>query len=265
MAQYKDYVKDELAEEIEQAGEAAEERREQDDGIPARFKGKSPEEIAKAYAELEKLNSRQAQDLGAMRKTVDELLTLQSRESESPAAKEPPKPVTVDDLYENTDETIRRVAREESTGRVEELEKQLQQMKRESLLNQFSKDHPGWQDTVKSEEFAEWVKESPYRLRLVKDADSYDLEAADTLLSMYNDVKGRAKEAEKKQERKSAIKQASLESSGPTSPDLVETFSRLDLMEKRIAARRGDQKADRWLKTRADAIAAAYAEGRLVD
>lgn len=265
MAQFKDYVKDQLEEEIEQAGEAAEERREQADGIPERFKGKSAEEIAKAYAELEKLNSRQAQDLGTMRKTVDELLTLQSRESESPAAKEPPKPVTVDDLYENTDEAIRRVAREESSGRVEELERQLQQMKRESLLNNFSKEHPGWQETVQSPEFVEWVKESPYRLRLVKDADSYDLEAADTLLSLYDESKNRVAKAESKQKQRAAIKNATLESSSPSSPDLVETFSRIDLMEKRIAAKNGDMKAERWLKSRADAIAAAYAEGRLVD
>ena len=57
MAKYTDYVKDDIDSEIEDASTKAAERQDES-AIPERFRGKTVEEVAHSYTELEKLNSR---------------------------------------------------------------------------------------------------------------------------------------------------------------------------------------------------------------
>ena len=83
MAKYADYVKDDIDDEIIDAGQEAATRA-AEETIPDRFKGKSKAEIAASYVELQALHSKQGNDLGSMRKTVDQLLELQSQKSTSP-------------------------------------------------------------------------------------------------------------------------------------------------------------------------------------
>lgn len=269
MAKYEDYVKD-IESEIADAGQQQEQRaRDAKTGrfIPDRFKDKSIEDVIQSYEELEKLNSRQSQDLGAMRKTVDQLLDIQSKAS-SPAP-EPSKPVSVDDLYEDTDGVLRRVAKEEVSGEVQELRTELQQLRLERALAKLEDKFEGWQQRVQEPEFNAWVQESPYRQRMYRDADSGDFDAAEEILGMYYEQNRRQETAEERYEqevqRQQDLNTATLESSSPAAPTSDETYSRHDLMEARLAAKRGDTKAERWLQAHADSIAIAYEEGRIVD
>ena len=263
MAKYEDYVKDELSAEIADAS-AGSEARAEDAGIPDRFKGKTVEDVVKSYVELEKMNSRQAQDLGAMRRSVDTLLELESRRTNA-KAEEPSKPsVTADELYEKPEEVIRRVAREEAEARVQNLEQEVMMGKATSALEQFGAKYPDWQTDVKDPSMIEWIKSKPYRVKLALAADRGDLDAADDLFGSYYDTK-EAKKEEKKIERKAKVRAAGLESAGSTAPETVETYSRSALIEKRIAAKRGDAVAQRWLNSHANSIGTAYSEGRVVD
>jgi len=45
-----------------------------EDDLPEKYRGKSTAQIAKMHQELEKLNGRQAQEVGEHRKFVDEML-----------------------------------------------------------------------------------------------------------------------------------------------------------------------------------------------
>lgn len=268
---YADYVKeDQLEAEIADAN-VQEQARDEESGIPDRFKGKSRAEIAASYVELERLNSRQAQDLGSMRRTVDTLLELQPTQSLSQESKadEPSVPVTADEIYEDPDSSIRRVAREESAGQIKEVKRNVDEIRRAQALAQFDSLHPDWRQTVVDPEFVGWVREAPYRLRMAQAADQFDLEAADALLNMYNEEQNRKQAetnaVEREQRRQRAVRNASLESSGPVTPESVPTFSRNDLINKKIAAKRGDEQADRYLKTNGAAIQLAYAEGRITD
>lgn len=267
MAKYEDYVKvDELEQEIEDASqETAERQAEQEAAIPERFRGKSAEEIAKAYSELEKLNSRQAQDLGAMRRSVDELLNLQLQKARDGAEAESKKPLTVDDIYENPDQAIRKVVKEESADRIAQLERELQAGKLERALEAFTEKYPTWRDDAKDPSMISWIHERPYRVRLARAADAGDLEAADELFGTYYDTHKKAEKEEKKKERKQKVLDAGLESAGAGVPEVVERYSRSELLEKRIAAKRGDGAAERWLNAHAASIQQAYAEGRVVD
>lgn len=264
MAKYSDYVKnDTLDQEIVDASTNAAVR--QDDAtIPERFRGKSAEEIAQSYVELERLNSRQAQDLGTMRRTVDELLALKLP-SEVQEGQPSKKSLTVDEIYDKPDESIRRVVKEETTDRIAELERELQRERGERALAKFTETFPTWQTDVASPEMLNWIKEKPYRVRLAMAADKGDLDAAADLFGSYYDTRKPVVKAERRAETKRKVLDAGLETSGAPVPETVETYSRSALMEKRIAAKRGNSEAQRWLDSHSQTIQQAYAEGRVVD
>lgn len=264
MAKYEDYVKDDLENEIEDAAEQTAQR-EEASTIPERFKGKTAEEIAQSYIELEKLNSRQAQDLGALRKSVDQLLTLESPKERAGAEATSKKPLSVDDIYEDPDKAIRKVVQEESAERIEALERELQQTRFQRGLQEFGKQFPNWKEDVKDPAMLNWIQAKPYRVRLAAAADRGDLGAAEELFGTYYDTQKKVVTEEKKKERKQKVQAAGLESSGASVPETVERYSRSALMEKRIAAKRGNDAAERWLAAHSESIRQAYAEGRVDD
>lgn len=275
MAKFEDYAKarqqteDSLEQEIGDAAKATDERREEAGSgfeLPERFRGKTAEDIARSYVELESLNSRQAQDLGRMRKTVDDLLSLELQRSAT--TRETPtehKPVTVDEIYEKPDEAIRKVVREETSARVENLEQELANERLLRAQTSFNSKFPEWQTDVQSPAFVEWIKAKPHRIALAQRADRGDFGAAEELFGTYYDYRDVAAAKAKKEERKQQARAVALESPGAEVPEQVETLSRTTLMEKRIAAKRGDYAAKRWLSDNAERIAIAYEERRIVD
>lgn len=262
MARYEDYAEEGINTEIQEAAAEQKARDEKGRYIPERFRDKDISDVIKSYEELEKLNSRQSQDLGSMRKTVDDLLASQA----SSPAPEPSKPVTVDDIYEDPDAALRRVVQEESSSEIEQLKKELQTMRSQARLDQIDRKFPDWRTKAQSSEFVEWVKESPYRARVAQDADAGDFDAAEEILGMYYDESSKAEEpAPTAAEQVDNLQNAMLESASPASADTDDVYSRSELLEVRLAAKRGDMKADRWLKAHANGIALAYEEGRIVD
>ena len=231
--------------------------------IPDKFREKSPEEIIKSYQELEKAYGRQAQTVGQLRKAVDQMLEFKS--SSSSEREEPPKPLSVDDIYDNPDDAVRRVVREETTGRLKEVQEELDRTRRELTLKEFEARHPSWRDTVQDPAFVNWVEERPYRQRLAVAADKYDFDAAEELFSLYEDATAGRKVSDDNQRREQQLSQASLETGSATPAPKGKTFSRYELMQKRIAAYRCNRDAGMWLHSNAEAIQRAYAEGRIVD
>jgi hypothetical protein len=146
MANYTDYAKNDIDDEIIDAAGNQQSRDELGRFIPERFKGKSAQDIAQSYEELEKMNSRQAQDLGDMRRTVDQMLELQLQKPVSPAPVDTAPLVTVDDLYDDADGQIRRLAREESSSRIEALEKKLAERDAQVGVDAITSQFPTWKD-----------------------------------------------------------------------------------------------------------------------
>lgn len=268
MAKYEDYVQkqDALSEEISDAAEQAQDRQAENPGLPDRFKDKSPEEIAASYIELEKAYSRQGNDLGEMRKTLDSYIT--TLQSETEASQEPSstaEPVTVDDLYDDTQGAIARAVEASPTNdRIAKLEEELAQAKLKESLSDLNDKFEGWQDKVQSPEFQNWAAESPYRMRLVQAADRWDLEAAEEVLGLYYE-RTSAADLAAEAARDQALQDASLESGGPEHYDPETRYSRSDLMQKRVAAMQGDAEAAAYLKAHSDSIAFAYEDNRIDD
>lgn len=272
MANIADYIeKDEsLESEIQEAADKQDQRDDEGFQIPDRFRKKTKADIAASYVELEKAYSQQGNDLGSLRTTVDKMLELQSQTSStSPEQDSTADLVTVDDLYEDADGNIRRVAREEASNEVEALKTEVEVLKRDKALSALNTKFPDWQSLAQSPEFMNWVRENDYRSRLAVQADqNFDFDAAEVLLGMYYDTNAPTEQEvveTPEVDNSQQLRDAMLESTSPPPTELVDTFSRFDLMEKRIASKRGDRKAERWLAANAESIANAYAEGRIVD
>jgi hypothetical protein len=271
MAKYADYKakQDQVTQEL-QAVTQPSKTYEIPDSVKTRFAGKSPEEIMESFAELQRMNSTQAQELGELRKTTTTLLELQSqpKTQEPPTPEQPEKGITVDDLYEDPTAAIGTVVKrstKETSERVEALEKELASYRANGVVVALEKKYPGWTAEAKKPEFLEWVKQSPVRLKLARAADSYDLDSANDLLELWYERKGVVTQVQDQANREQQFRNASLESSSPVDIEHVPTFSRHELERKKIAAKMGNRDAEAYLKAHGAAIYQAYQEGRITD
>jgi len=267
MAKFEEYAErhvgtDGLSQEIEDAQRQTEEKRSVET-VPDRFAGKTREEIAAAWVEADKAMSRQGNELGELRRTVNDLSTKLKEVQEQP--KREPTPVTIDELYEDPNKAIRRVVEEDTNHRIEQLEQEVKAAQTAAMVAEgrriFETKHPNYKDTMTDPDFLGWIKGSNIRVALASAADQGNFEAADELFSTYKDLK--QVKTTKSPPRSEAARQVALERSGGGNPAPNETYSRHELQEKRIAAQRGDRKAAAWLAANADSISSAYAEGRL--
>lgn len=269
MASYADYAKkqDELETEILDAASATQDRKDNPDTtIPERFRNKSAEEIAQSYVELERKFSQQGNDLGQMRKTLDEFIRLQSEAMVTkPDPEDDEKPKTIDDLYTDAEGTIRDVVAKEAGERLERVERELATNKVREELEALTQEFPSWRTDVESPGFIEWIKKDPIRQQTALIASQHNnTAAARSLISTWYEVNA-AKQATEKVQREAQLRDGSLEGSGGSHGGTAQVFSRRALMEKRVAAKRGDEAAQQYLFDNREAIAIAYEEGRISD
>jgi hypothetical protein len=266
MAKFQDYVKkDEIEDEITEAGANAEDRNSGESSLPERFQGKTPEEIAASYVELEKAYSQQGNKLGEMRQTMDQYISNLQSDTQTTSSEEADEtPVTIDDLYEDTEGAITRAAEKAVGNRVEALEAELANARLQTRIEVLDNKYGDWRSEVQRPEFLEWVQESPYRVRVAQAADQFDMDAAEELLGMYGDRKATT-DLQAEVKRDSQLRDASLESSSAEAPARETRYSRSDVMDKRIRAQHGDSSAQSWLKANAEGIALAYEEKTLTD
>lgn len=157
-----------------------------DEGVPEKFRGKSLKEVVETYQNLESELGRARNEIGTNRRLVDELLNLRrsAAEKSEPVTRQPVTPM---ELAENPEETITTVARRVADERTAGAEERLERLENSLQAQEFEKRHPGYRDLATSAEFAEWVKGSPHRVKLVTKAAQNDWDAADEMLSLYKE------------------------------------------------------------------------------
>jgi len=152
------------------------------DILPAKFRGKTPQELAKIISDQDSMIGRQAQEVGEVRRLADELLKSQLNKPKA----EPEKAQEVD-FFENPQEAIRRaIANSPDVLSAKRMAIQMQQTQAKQTLVQK---HPDFTQVVKDGEFAEWVKSSKIRTQLFNQAEAYDVDAADELLSTFKQLR----------------------------------------------------------------------------
>jgi len=151
--------------------------------MPAKFKDKSPEEVAQAYVELEKKIGTQGNEIGALRKIADDYIlkgdipNVPQIEDNTLTQEEPKDDI---DYYSEPERAIK--------AKVDEALKPYQEeligMRREKFGAQLSQDHPDYEEIFGKEEFHTWLQESPMRVEMFARADrDYNYDAANELFT----------------------------------------------------------------------------------
>jgi hypothetical protein len=219
--------------------------------IDRRYHGKSVIDVIKMHQEAEKLIQRQSNEVHEVRKLADEL--IKSQLTPKPKEVEPEKQV---DFFENPQEAIRQqIDRHPTVVEAMNFAKQAQAEQARMRLNQL---HPDMSQVVQDSEFQNWVKSSKVRQQLFDQADKYDVDAANELLSTYKELKTlrQAKTTTVDNTvRDQSLKAAAVDSGG-TGESGKKVYRRADLIQLKM---RNPAKYE----AMGDEILQAYAEGRV--
>lgn len=239
--------------------------------IPEKFKGKTPEQLVEMYQNLEKLNGRQAQELGTYRQRVDEILQLRNSTENANKKPENPKPVTVEELLESPDAALdKAIGASPIAQKAEEASKRVAQLETQLARNSFESAYPDYKSDVQDPEFIQWVTANPLRSTLAVRADSQnDFNAAKALWDLWSEHKtlvGNVEKNRKEEQKRKVLVGASTVSNGASAEQKAKpTFSRAKLLDLQIRAESGDARAKAKWDDPAfqQARVEAYREGRV--
>ena len=239
--------KEELGElEIEQ------QKIEQKPELPEKYREKSLDEIVRMHQEAEKLIGKQAQEVGEVRKLADELIK-QNLGSRQQTRQEEPEV----DFFENPQKAVQRTV--DNHPDILAARQVTQEMKRAQIQQRLAQEHPDFGDIAKEQDFANWVKSSPIRIKIFEQADSgYDFDSANELLSTYKQlrsVKQKQTSDEGEITRKQNLKAVGVDVGG-SGESSKKVYRRADLIRLKM------QDPNRY-DALSDEIMAAYAEGRV--
>ena len=239
--------KEELGElEIEQ------QKIEQKAELPEKYREKSLDEIVKMHQEAEKLIGKQAQEVGEVRKLADELIK-QNLGSRQQTRQEEPEV----DFFENPQKAVQRTV--DSHPDIIAARQVTLEMKRSQIQQRLAQEHPDFGDIAKDQDFANWVKSSPVRIKIFEQADSgYDFDSANELLSTYKQlrsVKQKQTSDDGEVTRKQNLKAVGVDVGG-SGESSKKVYRRADLIRLKM------QDPNRY-DALSDEIMAAYQEGRV--
>ena len=164
--------------------EIEEQKIEQKPELPEKYRDKSLDEIVKMHQEAEKLIGKQAQEVGEVRKLADELIKQNLGSRQQQTRQEEPEV----DFFENPQKAVQRTV--DNHPDVQAARQATLEMRRAQVQQRLAQEHPDFGDIAKDQDFANWVKSSPVRLRIFEQADAgYDYDSANELLSTYKQLR----------------------------------------------------------------------------
>ena len=230
--------------------------------VPDKFAGKSVEDIVKSYQNLEQELGRKSQEIGELRSLSDSFLKAEISRNDpqtSQATQNSNNNETEEDFFEDPNKAVNSLI--EKHPKFQEFQQFQAQQQQNTSKAQLEKTHPDYIDIVQDSGFQDWVQASKFRTDLFKEADAYNYDAADELLTHWKERSVIDKTAEVKEQqkatRKKALKTGKSESKvSSESTAGKKTYRRADLI--RLKATDPNRYADL-----ADEIYSAYAEGRV--
>ena len=240
--------KEELGElEIEQ------QKIEQKPELPDKYRDKSLDEIVKMHQEAEKLIGKQAQEVGEVRKLADELIKQNLGSRQQQTRQEEPEV----DFFENPQKAIQRTV--DNHPDIQAARMATLEMKKAQIQQRLAQEHPDFGEIARDQDFANWVKSSPVRIRIFEQADAgYDFDSANELLSTYKQlrsVKQKQTSDEGEVTRKQNLKAVGVDVGG-SGESSKKVYRRADLIRLKM------QDPDRY-DALSQEIMTAYQEGRV--
>ena len=237
-------VTEEVQEEVEQ--EEAEE------ALPERYRNKDIKDIIQMHQEAEKLIGKQGNEVGELRRIVDEFIKTQTVTKQ-----QAPEEDDVD-FFSDPDKYVQKAI--EKHPKVQQAELLAAQMHKAQALASLKSTHPDFQEVISSPDFHEWVGKSKVRQEMFHRADSqYDFDSANELISTWKERAEMLNSTKQIEQvgRKQAIKTASTGSAkGTGEASSKKVYRRADLIELMT------RNPDRYEALQPE-IMAAYAEGRV--
>jgi len=232
--------------------EIEEQKIEQKPELPDKYRDKSLDEIVRMHQEAEKLIGKQAQEVGEVRKLADELIK-QNLGSRQQTRQEEPEV----DFFENPQKAVQRTV--DNHPDILAARQVTLEIKRSQIQQRLAQEHPDFGDIAKDQDFANWVKSSPVRIRIFEQADSgYDYDSANELLSTYKQLRSvKQKQSSDAGEatRKQNLKAVGVDVGG-SGESSKKVYRRADLIRLKM------QDPNRY-DALSDEIMQAYQEGRV--
>jgi hypothetical protein len=220
--------------------------------LPEKYRDKSLDEIVRMHQEAEKLIGKQAQEVGEVRKLADELIK-QNLGSRQQTRQEEPEV----DFFENPQRAVQRTV--DNHPDILAARQVTLEMKRSQIQQRLAQEHPDFGDIARDQDFANWVKSSPVRIKIFEQADSgYDFDSANELLSTYKQLRSvKQKQSSDAGEvtRKQNLKAVGVDVGG-SGESSKKVYRRADLIRLKM------QDPNRY-DALSDEIMQAYQEGRV--
>jgi hypothetical protein len=221
--------------------------------LPEKYRDKSLDEIVKMHQEAEKLIGKQAQEVGEVRKLADELIKQNLGSRQQQTRQDEPEV----DFFENPQKAVQRTV--DNHPDILAARQVTQEMKRSQIQQRLAQEHPDFGEIARDQDFANWVKSSPVRIKIFEQADSgYDFDSANELLSTYKQlrtVKSKQVSDEGEVTRKQNLKAVGVDVGG-SGESSKKVYRRADLIQLQL------RDPDRYASL-ADEIYQAYAEKRV--
>ena len=241
-------------EQSEEPVAAAPEPEEEPEELPEKYRGKSVKDIIAMHQNAEQLLGKQGQEVGELRKVVDDFINSQNVK----AHEAPTEDLDEDEFFMNPKEAVSKLL--EKHPSIQQSKALAAQLKQQEIVAKLKNTHPDFMTIVQDQKFLEWVGKSNTRTRLLREADqSYDFDSADELLSLWKERQQTVKSAvaSEKQNRKEQVKSASAGTSqGSGERPSRKIYRRADIIE---LMRKDPQRYEDLMPE----IRQAYAEGRV--
>jgi hypothetical protein len=241
----------------EQAPEPESKEPEPETDIPDKYQGKTAMQIIKMHQDAERLLGRQGNELGDLRKVVDDLVQTMQAKPSDPAPQEPET-----DFFTDPKEATRRAVRSEldSDESFQGIKQELAEARRERSARALLAKHPDAGEISQDPKFGEWVSKSKVRMKMFENAHTnFDAETASELFDLWKERKEVADTTAKnaQAQRQESVTRAST-GSGKSSSEVrgKPVLSRERLIELKRT------NPDRYY-AQIDMIKQAYAEGRV--
>ena len=223
----------------------------EEEEVPEKFKGKSTKDLIKMYQESEKLIGKQGNEVGELRRIVDDFI-----KSQVVNKKEAEEPEEVD-YFADPEKAVKTAI--DKHPAVKQAQEAALAMKRAETIAKLESKFGNIMEIAEDAGFQEWVKGSKVRMQLLAQAETqFDYDAAEELLSNWTERTKAAKEVSQqvKQERTSQLKAADAGSKGNTEGTSKKIYRRSDIIELM-------QKNPSRYHALQDEILKAYSEGRV--
>ena len=162
--------------------------------IPDKYQGKDVKDIVAMHQNAEKLLGKQSQEVGELRKVVDDFIRAQTVTQQQQQA---PAPVEEDfddlDFFENPKEAISKML--ENHPSVKQSREATARLAQQETVAKLKSQHPDFQNIVADKGFIEWVGKSKVRTQLLRNADAFDYDSADELFSLWKERQSMVKQA----------------------------------------------------------------------